>query len=45
MTIFAQMLDMASTPGCSIAIWRDGEIYIEPATACPFSGPKADPRN
>jgi hypothetical protein len=41
----AMIANAASAPECYIAIWRDGEIYIDPVASCPFSGPKSDPRN
>lgn len=44
MITLGHIMKAAAMPECYIAIWRDGEIYIEPVEACPFSGPKADPR-
>ena len=30
MTTLALIVDVATTPDCYVATWRDGEIFIEP---------------
>ena len=38
MSALALILDVASSPDDYVAIWRDGEIFIEPAARAELMG-------